>query len=90
VSWQQEAACRTEDPELFFPVGQSGSAKLQERHAKDVCARCPVKDPCLRDALKAGDTSGVWGGMTEDERRAMKRRAIRRRATAARSGSGET
>ena len=90
MSWQQQAACRTEDPELFFPVGQSGPAKLRIRQAKEVCAGCPVKDPCLRDALDAGDVAGVWGGTTDDERRAMKRQSGRRRAAAARGGSGET
>jgi WhiB family redox-sensing transcriptional regulator len=89
VSWQQEAACRTEDPELFFPVGQSGPAKFQERQAKEVCARCPVQQSCLRDALDAGDLSGVWGGATEDERRAIRRRTGRRRAAAQRAaGAG--
>ncbi|WP_329129756.1 WhiB family transcriptional regulator [Streptomyces sp. NBC_01476] len=81
MSWQQQAACRTEDPELFFPVGQSGPAKLQERRAKEVCARCPVTETCLRDALAAGDIGGVWGGTTEEERRAIRRRTGRRRST---------
>jgi WhiB family transcriptional regulator, redox-sensing transcriptional regulator len=85
VSWQLEAACRTEDPELFFPVGQSGPAKLQVRRAMEICAGCPVRRDCLSDALAAGDTSGVWGGTTEEERRAITRRTGRRRAAA---GSG--
>ncbi|WNI14466.1 WhiB family transcriptional regulator [Actinacidiphila sp. ITFR-21] len=86
MSWQQQAACRTEDPELFFPVGQSGTAKLQAEQARRVCAQCPVKESCLNDALAAGDTSGVWGGTTEDERRAIRRRDGRRRSAAGRPG----
>ncbi|SCE34708.1 WhiB family transcriptional regulator, redox-sensing transcriptional regulator [Streptomyces sp. DvalAA-14] len=82
MSWQQKAACRTEDPELFFPVGQSGPAQLQARRAKEICARCPVRESCLSDALDAGDTSGVWGGTTEEERRAIRRRTGRRRTSA--------
>ncbi|MDX6353219.1 MAG: WhiB family transcriptional regulator, redox-sensing transcriptional regulator [Streptomyces sp.] len=88
MSWQEQAACRTEDPELFFPVGQSGSAKLQVRRAQEICAGCPVRQPCLRDALSGGDVSGVWGGTTEDERRAMRRRESRRSAAAGRNGGG--
>jgi WhiB family redox-sensing transcriptional regulator len=88
VSWQQQAACRTEDPELFFPVGQSGPAQLQAQHAKSICARCRVKESCLSDALDAGDTSGVWGGTTEEERRAVRRRTGRRRSTTGPSGRG--
>ncbi|WP_405578561.1 WhiB family transcriptional regulator [Streptomyces sp. NBC_01190] len=86
MSWQQKAACRTEDPELFFPVGQSGPAKLQTRQAMGVCARCPVRERCLSDALAAGDTSGVWGGTTEDERRAIRRRSARKRSVTGPSG----
>jgi len=42
-----------------------------------VCNRCPVIDACLRFALENGMTAGVWGGLTEDERRALKRRTVR-------------
>jgi len=89
VSWQHQAACRAEDPELFFPVGQSGPAKLQVRQAKEICAGCPVREPCLRDALAAREVSGVWGGTTEEERRAIRRRAGRSRA-AAEDGGGRS
>ncbi|MFC4031089.1 WhiB family transcriptional regulator [Streptomyces polygonati] len=83
MSWQEQAACRTEDPELFFPVGQSGSANLQVQRAKEICARCPVKQTCLSDALDSANTSGVWGGTTEEERRTIRRRTGRRRSAAA-------
>jgi WhiB family redox-sensing transcriptional regulator len=47
--------------------------------AKQVCRRCPVMDDCLRWAIDSGQDAGVWGGLSEDERRAVKRRAIRAR-----------
>ena len=74
MDWRHRAACRDEDPELFFPVGTSGPALLQIQEAKAVCARCPVNGECLNWALASGQADGVWGGMSEDERRALKRR----------------
>jgi WhiB family transcriptional regulator, redox-sensing transcriptional regulator len=73
--WDTLAACRDEDPELFFPVGTSGPAQRQEAEAKAVCARCPVEARCLKVALESGDDYGVRGGMTEGERRALIRAA---------------
>jgi WhiB family transcriptional regulator, redox-sensing transcriptional regulator len=77
--WRRDAACREEDPELFFPVGTSGPALRQADEAKAVCHRCPVASDCLAWALATGQDAGVWGAMTEDERRAVKRRPARRR-----------
>ena len=72
--WRHRAACRDEDPDLFFPVGNSGPTLVQIAEAKTVCLRCPVAAPCLTWAFESGQDAGVWGGMTEDERRALKRR----------------
>lgn len=80
VDWRHKAVCREEDPELFFPIGNTGPAILQIEEAKAVCRRCPVIEPCLKWALETGQDSGVWGGTSEDERRAIKRRAQRARA----------
>ena len=66
MDWRHRAICRDEDPELFFPVGTSGPALLQIAEAKW--------------ALESGQDAGVWGGMSEDERRALKRRNARTRA----------
>lgn len=77
--WRHRAACRAEDPELFFPVGNTGAALLQIEEAKAVCRRCPSQPQCLQWALESGQDSGVWGGLSEDERRSMKRRAARNR-----------
>ncbi|MBV2362690.1 WhiB family transcriptional regulator [Streptomonospora nanhaiensis] len=74
MDWRHHAACRDEDPELFFPIGNSGPAVLQIEEAKAVCRSCPVSAACLRWALETGQDGGVWGGMSEDERRALKRR----------------
>ncbi|MFC5290975.1 WhiB family transcriptional regulator [Actinokineospora guangxiensis] len=80
MDWRHRAACRDEDPELFFPVGTSGPALSQVAEAKAVCTRCPVTASCLAWALDSGQDAGVWGGMSEDERRALKRRNARTRA----------
>jgi WhiB family transcriptional regulator, redox-sensing transcriptional regulator len=82
MDWRHAAACREVDPELFFPIGNSGPALLQIDEAKQVCHRCSVMDECLRWAIDSGQDAGVWGGMSEDERRALKRRTIRLRARA--------
>jgi len=80
LDWRHRSACRDEDPELFFPVGNTGPAIAQIEEAKKVCNRCEVKEPCLAWALESGQDAGVWGGLSEDERRALKRRAARNRA----------
>jgi WhiB family redox-sensing transcriptional regulator len=69
-----------EDPELFFAIGNTGPALLQIEDAKAVCRRCDVIDQCLQWALESGQDAGVWGGMSEDERRALKRRASKQRS----------
>lgn len=74
------AACADEDPELFFPIGDSGPALLQEGEAKAVCRRCPLIERCLQGALERNESDGVWGGLSEKERRSLKRRAVRNRS----------
>lgn len=78
TDWRHKAACRTEDPELFFPVSTVGPALLQVAKAKAVCHRCPVASDCLNWALATGQDAGIWGRLTEEERRALKRRSARR------------
>lgn len=84
--WRADAACRGEDPELFFPVGSAGPASGQIAEAKQICARCPVREACLEFALRTGQNYGIWGGLTEDERRKLRRR---RRAAARPPGAGQ-
>src|SRR3569832_309188 len=79
MDWRHRAACLDEDPELFFPIGNTGPALLQIEEAKAICRRCPVMDTCLKWALESGQDAGVWGGLSEDERRALTRRIARAR-----------
>jgi WhiB family redox-sensing transcriptional regulator len=78
MDWRHRAACRDVDPEIFFPIGNSGPALVQIEEAKQVCYRCPVMESCREWALSSSQDSGVWGGMNEDERRAARRRRSRR------------
>jgi len=64
--------CRDEDPELFFVVGSGPAAEHQLDAAKAVCRRCPAMAACREWALSTGQI-GVWGGLSEDERRALRR-----------------
>ena len=82
MDWRHDAACRDVDPELFFPIGNTGPALVQIDEAKRVCQRCAVTESCLQWALESGQDAGVWGGLSEDERRAHKRRTSRIRAQA--------
>ena len=66
MDWRHRAACLTEDPELFFPIGNSGPAIAQIEQARRVCQRCEVADVCLKWALETGQDAGVWGGLSED------------------------
>ena len=74
------AACSTADPELFFPISSSGPAVHQAKRAKAICARCEIRQACLDYAIDAGPIQGVWGGMTERERRLLRQRGHRERA----------
>lgn len=82
-SWMEEAACRTADPELFFPIGDENAAR-QARAAIAVCDRCAVQSHCLIYALRTNQKNGIWGGKTEHERATLRRsiRARERRAAA--------
>lgn len=68
LSWQDFALCKETDPEAFFPI-KGGST----REAKSVCHGCEVRDQCLEYALAHDDRFGIWGGLSERERRALKK-----------------
>jgi WhiB family redox-sensing transcriptional regulator len=69
--WRQQAACHGTDLNLFYPErGQSAGP------ARQVCARCPVRQPCLENALSNRITHGIWGGLTERERRPLQSRLV--------------
>jgi len=67
--WQERALCSQTDPEAFFPE-KGGST----REAKRICSRCEVKGECLEYALGHDERFGIWGGLSERERRRLKRR----------------
>ncbi|MBC6459009.1 WhiB family transcriptional regulator [Actinomadura sp. HBU206391] len=67
-------ACRSEDPELFFPISSYGDGEHQVRRAVSVCHDCSVRRECLSYALAERLQDGVWGGLTEQERLAVLRR----------------
>jgi len=73
MDWVHRARCRNEDPELFFPIGTTGPAASQTEAAKAVCRLCDVRLDCLEWALVTGQDAGVWGGLSEEERRALRR-----------------
>jgi WhiB family redox-sensing transcriptional regulator len=78
-SWQTQANCMGVDPDLFFP--ERGAST---REAKEVCRGCVVREDCLEFALANGEKFGIWGGMSERERRRLRRaRALERRAATA-------
>jgi WhiB family transcriptional regulator, redox-sensing transcriptional regulator len=70
LSWQTDALCAQTDPEAFFPE-KGGST----RDAKRICTTCDVRDQCLEYALQNDERFGIWGGLSERERRKLKRRA---------------
>ncbi|MFD9112131.1 WhiB family transcriptional regulator [Streptomyces bottropensis] len=72
MNWRDSAACRFEDPELFFPIGEDGLSRGQIEQARAVCNRCPVMTACGSWALRSGEHEGVWGAMTPGERRALR------------------
>jgi WhiB family transcriptional regulator, redox-sensing transcriptional regulator len=81
--WRDHSACRDTDPDLFFPVGTTGPAIEQIENAKAVCRQCDVQRECLDYALATNQDSGIWGGTSEEERRALRRQYVARRKASA-------
>ncbi len=77
-TWWESAACRSADPELFFPVSGTGPGRADAAAAKALCATCMIRRQCLDYAVECGPLHGVWGGTSEDERRklALDRRTV--------------
>ena len=65
------ALCAETDPDLFFPEGTN--PQKQAKEAKQVCAICPLKAPCLEEALYSNEYMGIWGGTTASERKALRK-----------------
>jgi WhiB family transcriptional regulator, redox-sensing transcriptional regulator len=70
--WRSWAACRTVDPDLFFPRGRVGVVVEHIEAAKAVCRSCPVQEACLDYALASNQQDGVWGGTSEEDRRRLR------------------
>jgi WhiB family redox-sensing transcriptional regulator len=70
-SWHERALCSQTDPEAFFPE-KGGST----REAKKICVGCEVRSECLEYALEHDERFGIWGGLSERERRRLRRRAV--------------
>jgi len=79
MTWRDRAACLDEDPELFFPIGNTEPAFRQIEAARAVCHRCEVMDTCLNWAMETRQDAGVWGGKSAEERQSLKRRNARAR-----------
>ena len=77
--WRPEAACRNVDTALFFPNGATGEALVQAQVAKAVCAGCAVRLECLEFAVATNQPYGIFGGLTEAERKSLQRRRTRQR-----------
>jgi WhiB family redox-sensing transcriptional regulator len=71
VNWSDRAACLTAEPETFFPVGSTGAALDDVAAAKVICRSCAVLDQCRDYALASRQPFGVWGGLDEEQRRAI-------------------
>ena len=71
LSWQERSLCAQTDPEAFFPE-KGGST----REAKKVCVGCDVRPECLEYALANDERFGIWGGLSERERRKLKKSAV--------------
>lgn len=72
TTWRSHAACSGIDPQIFYPVSDDDADAIE---AKRVCGVCSVRESCLEHALALREKDGIWGGMTERERR----RIIRQR-----------
>ena len=70
LAWQSDSLCAQTDPEAFFPE-KGGST----RDAKRICASCEVRSQCLEYALANDERFGIWGGLSERERRKLRKRA---------------
>jgi len=81
TNWRLAGACRSADPDLFFPISSVGPAQRQITRAKLICGGCGVRQECLDFALAHNQTYGIWGGTTPEDRQRDRRR--KRRAAAA-------
>lgn len=77
MDWRADANCRDSDPELFFPAGAGRAVEEQVTEAKIICMSCVVVEHCLQEGLSA--EHGIWAGLTEQERKKVRRSLARKR-----------
>jgi WhiB family redox-sensing transcriptional regulator len=77
MDWRSKAACLEADPELFFPLTDLGPSQWQIREALEYCNGCAVRAACRDWALTHDIHHGVWGGLTEQERRSQTHRRLK-------------
>jgi len=86
TDWRAAGACRSADPELFFPIATGVAVTAtQVMKAQRICADCGVRQQCLEFAMQNGEVHGVWGGTTPEERVRARRALVRRARRAQRS-----
>lgn len=74
LAWRVKGSCRGSDAQIFYPPSDDDSLAVK---AKEICSACPVRKPCLEFALSTREKHGVWGGLTERERRRVLRQRRR-------------
>ena len=77
TDWRATGACLGADPDLFFPIAVGEAATAQVQRALRICDGCRVRQQCLEFAVRTGESHGIWGGTTPDDRRAARRREFR-------------
>ncbi len=77
TDWRAAGACLTADPDLFFPIATGTVAAVQIKKAQRICAGCQVRQECFDFAVRTGETHGVWGGSTPEERIRVRRQRTR-------------
>lgn len=88
TDWMDHGACRDEDPDLHFPIGETSKAdRRQITEAKQVCATCPVLEQCREFGMD--EPHGIWGGLSEQERREMRSATSRHRSLTVIDGDAE-
>jgi WhiB family redox-sensing transcriptional regulator len=80
TEWRTAGACLTADPDLFFPIAAGTAVASQVSRALRICDGCPVRRQCLDFAMRTGETHGIWGGTTPEERISARRARNRRSA----------
>jgi WhiB family redox-sensing transcriptional regulator len=80
TDWRADSACLGAEPDLFFPIAVGEAASTQIARALRICDGCRVRQQCLEFAMRTGESHGIWGGTTPDDRVRARRARTRRAA----------